>query len=141
MGLSIESPVHSNSTSPVIENAGAGAGWEERKVVKRKPSINVYFTAPLMRDAVRRGICGAGSPPKRMHSCDGVPRNNQTFTLIVSALSAMFFIHRACSSHISRFHVALMLILFPYSLDILAVFLGIVVHFSHLDSCTISTRS
>ena len=74
--MSIESLVHSNPTSPVMGNANAGAGWEERKPVKRKPSIDVYFTAPLMRDAVwsrnKRGHeaedGGAGSPPKRIHS-------------------------------------------------------------------------
>ena len=79
MAMSIESLVHSNPTSPVTGNANAGAGWEERKPVKRKPSIDVYFTAPLMRDAVwsrgnsnKRGHeaenGGAGSPPKRIHS-------------------------------------------------------------------------
>lgn len=79
IGMSIESLVHSNPTSPVMGNANAGAGWEERKVVKRKPSIDVYFTAPLMRDAVwsrgnsnKRGReaedGGVGSPPKRIHS-------------------------------------------------------------------------
>ena len=79
MGMSIESLVYSNPTSPVMGNANAGAGWEERKMVKRKPSIDVYFTAPLMRDAVwsrgnnnKRGHeaedGGAGSPPKRIHS-------------------------------------------------------------------------
>ena len=52
MGMSIESLVHSNSTSPVMGNANAGEGWKERKVVKRKPPIDVYFTAPLMGDAV-----------------------------------------------------------------------------------------
>jgi hypothetical protein len=76
MGMSIESLVHSNPTSPVMGNANAGAGWEERKVVKRKPSIDVYFTAPLMRDPVwssnkrdrEAEDGGAGSPPKRIHS-------------------------------------------------------------------------
>jgi len=79
MGISIESLVHSNPTSPVMGNANAGVGWEERKVVKRKPSLDVYFTAPLMRDAVwsrsnskkrdrEAEDGGAGSPPKRIHS-------------------------------------------------------------------------
>ena len=54
-------------------------GQGERKVVERKPSIDLYFTAPLMRDAVwsrgdgnKRGLeaedGGAGSPPKRIHT-------------------------------------------------------------------------
>ena len=48
-------------------------------MVKRKPSIDAYSTAPLMRNAVcshgngnKRGHeavdGGAGSPPKRIHS-------------------------------------------------------------------------
>ena len=38
-------------------------------------------------------------------------------------------LHRACSSPISRFYVALMLIRVAYSLGILVVFLGIVDYF------------
>ena len=51
--MSIESLVHSNPTSLTMGNANAGAGWEERKVAKRKPSIDVYFTAPLMGNHLR----------------------------------------------------------------------------------------
>ena len=74
--VNMESPVHSKPISPVMGNVDAGAGWKDRKLVKRKLSIDVYFTAPLVRDAVmeprqqhrKAEDGGAGSPSRRIHS-------------------------------------------------------------------------
>ena len=77
-------------------------------MVKRKPSIDVYSTAPLMRDAVwsrgdgnKRGHeaedGGAGSPPKRIHSTRSIKKQTDVSLIciiVVSALSIMFFIVR-----------------------------------------------
>ena len=62
----------------------------------------------------------AGSPPQ---TCAFMRRSTKkhsdvplAFTVVVSALSDMFFVHRACASHISRFHVALMVFVQPWYL-------------------------
>ena len=115
MAMSIESVAHLNPTSPVMGNATAGAG--ERKVVKRNPSTDVYFTTRMeprqqYREAEYQETIGRFSDLYCRRFC--------TFHHVL---------HRACSSHVSRFYVALMLIRVAYSLGILIVFLGIMDYF------------
>ena len=95
-------------------------GQGERKVVKGNLSIDVHFTPPLMRDAVwshsnstvRRRMMGQVAFPNR---CIREAEYQETVGRFSDLYRRRFctfhhVLHRACSTPISRFYVALMLI-------------------------------
>ena len=114
-------------------------GRGERTVVKRNPSTDVYFTTPLMRDAVwshgnsivRRRMVGLVAFPNGCIREAEYQETSRRFSDLYRRPFCTFHhvLHRACSSPISRFYAALMLIRDAYSLGILVVFSGIVDYF------------